>query len=86
MCIMHVYNAYNIMHNHYGDITCKTCLRLEHIMLFLPIVLFRNSSYFNLLFPYYHPIILMNLFKKIESMHKINDVTYNFRFFQLEYC
>ena len=49
--------------------------RLEHIMLFfLPIILFRNSSYFNLLFPYYHPIILMNLFKKIESMHKINDV------------
>ena len=37
--------------------------RLEHIMLFfLPIILFPNSSYFNLLFPYYHPIILMNLF------------------------
>ena len=40
--------------------------RLEHIMLvFLPIILFRNSSYFNLL-PYYHPIILTNL---VESMH-----------------
>ena len=35
--------------------------RLEHIMLFfLPIILFHNSSYFNLLFPYYHPIILMS--------------------------
>ena len=43
--------------------------RLEHIMLFfLPIILFRNSSYFNLLFPYYHLIILTNL---VESMHKI---------------
>ena len=51
--------------------------RLEHIMLFfLPIILFRNSSYFNLLFPYYHPIILMNLFKEIESVYKIiDDVT-----------
>ena len=49
--------------------------RLEHIMLFfLPIILFRNSSYFNLLFPYYHPIILINLLK-IESMRKINNVT-----------
>ena len=46
--------------------------RLEHIMLFfLPIILFRNSSYFNLLFPYYHPIILTNL---VESMHKIAGI------------
>ena len=68
----------------YIAIQCTMVLysRLEHIMLFfLPIILFRNSSYFNLLFSYYNPIILMNLFKKIESMHKINDVTYNFRFF-----
>ena len=46
--------------------------RLEHIMLFfLPIILFRNSSYFNLLFSYYHPIILMNLFKKMSQCIKI---------------
>ena len=36
-----------------------------------PIILFRNSSYFNLLFPYYHPIILTNL---VESMHKIASI------------
>ena len=47
--------------------------RLEHIAntFFLPIILFRNSSYFNLLFPYYHPIILTNL---VESMHKIASI------------
>ena len=49
--------------------------RLEHIMLFfLPIILFHNSSYFNLLFPYYHPIILINLLQS-ESMRNINNVT-----------
>ena len=40
------------------------------MLFFLPIILFRNSSYFNLLIPYYHPI-LTNL---VESMHKIASI------------
>ena len=54
----------------------STCVNVTMLQLglstlcffFLPIILFRNSSYFNLLFPYYHPIILTNL---VESMYKI---------------